>query len=110
MKAKVRTIPTFQAQMDHIKSSYQLYSDYSHLIHLFSQLSVIFCKVTQKAKKAESYTQSVSCVSRLLASEFPKGSNEELSTLSPPSEAGITPKPQGLKTDYKLTAFPFPYP
>lgn len=56
MKAKVRTIPTFQAQMDHIKSSYQLYSDYSHLIHLFSQLSVIFCKVTQKAKKAESYT------------------------------------------------------
>lgn len=44
--------------------------------------------------KAKLNAQYTSHLSRLLhASEFPKGSNEEVSPLSPPREAGIIPKP-----------------
>lgn len=70
MKAEVRSTSTFQAQMDHIKSSHQVYSNYPHLIHLFSQCSVTFCKVIQKAIKAKSLTQYASCLSRLHALSF----------------------------------------
>lgn len=79
--------------MAHVESPYYVYSDYPHLNHLFSLLSVPFCEDIQNAIKAKSYTWYASRLSTLHASEFPKGSNEEVATLSLPNETGITPKP-----------------